>query len=318
VESEPLSAYAPKPPLWRSALPSRSQGVWLVVGLTACGLYFGVALFESPFLASPAAPAAAQVTAIENVAHANDGGAAQIRYRVALSDGSTARMQTSRVHRVGDRLPVVLMRGHVTGRAFVAGDLPALTPVTTVVRAACPAIATDEHFFADRTLQPAGDDAFRRHWYSKHLAAMEEPSLSCGPLDATESYRFLWLRTFHPPVAVRVSWAAGRGEIVAVLLDGAGGYEPGKESKRVRRAVTRPEWETLRDATERSRFWTSPTGEQTNEIGLDGAQWIVEGRRGGRHHVVDRWSPDEGGAHRALARALVAAAGLDIPPADVY
>lgn len=38
---------------------------------------------------------------------------------------------------------------------------------------------------------------------------------------------------------------------------------------------------------------------------------------GGRHHVVDRWSPDDG-VHRALGLAMVAAAGLDIPADAVY
>src|SRR5262245_25566892 len=47
-------------------------------------------------------------------------------------------------------------------------------------------------------------DLFVREWYSKHLVAMKEPSLSCGVLEDTETYRFLWLSTWENPVAVRV------------------------------------------------------------------------------------------------------------------
>lgn len=48
---------------------------------------------------------------------------------------------------------------------------------------------------------PAGDD-FVRGWYSSHLRSMAEPSLSCGAIE--DSYRFVWLRSFHSPVAVRM------------------------------------------------------------------------------------------------------------------
>lgn len=47
-------------------------------------------------------------------------------------------------------------------------------------------------------------DKFTREWYSKHLHAMQEPSLSRGKTRVDVAYRRLWLRTFHRPISVRV------------------------------------------------------------------------------------------------------------------
>ena len=50
------------------------------------------------------------------------------------------------------------------------------------------------------------------------------PRTDCG----LESYRFLWLRTFHKPIAVRVWSADSRYYLVVKELSGQGGYEPGR------------------------------------------------------------------------------------------
>lgn len=40
---------------------------------------------------------------------------------------------------------------------------------------------------------------------------------------------------------------------------------------------------------EQHKFWDLPSNNPRE--GADGSQWIIEGVRNGRHHVVDRWSP---------------------------
>jgi len=133
-------------------------------------------------------------------------------------------------------------------------------------------------------------DQFARHWYSAFLREMDEPSLSCGDGEG-DAFRFLWLRTWGRPIAVRLHRSSGGASLFAVELDGAGGYEPGKVSRRIERKLTEAEWKGVEDAARRLAFAELPA--QTNETGLDGAQWILEGR-GSRYHVVDRWSPKEG------------------------
>src|SRR5262245_42348787 len=135
-------------------------------------------------------------------------------------------------------------------------------------------------------------DLFHRQWYYIHLAAMEEPSLSCGALEDTEAYRFLWLRSSHNPIAVRVFRRGVDYSLEAVILDGNGGYEPGHVSRRVTKTLSRDQWQAVIAGLEGVQFWQMAT--QCDELGLDGAQWIVEARRGGRYHIVDRWSGNHG------------------------
>ena len=85
-------------------------------------------------------------------------------------------------------------------------------------------------------------DSFRNEWYSKHLKAMDESSLN-SMAESDETYRFLWLRTFHHPIAIRV-WRKGEERnMVFKELDGAGGYEPGKLIANRTRRLTTDEWD---------------------------------------------------------------------------
>src|SRR5262245_8575536 len=117
-------------------------------------------------------------------------------------------------------------------------------------RADCSTLDAAEFFFPMRVLGERlphfDEDAFHRTWYSTHLRAMAEPSLSCGD-SSGESYRFLWLRTFGRPIAVRVE-TGKPSTLTAVELDGAGGYQPGKISRRVQRQLSADEWKAFSDA----------------------------------------------------------------------
>jgi hypothetical protein len=156
---------------------------------------------------------------------------------------------------------------------------------------------------------------FRTRWKegdSKHLAVMEEPSLSCGTLEDTETYRFLWLRTFHNPVAVRVFRRGADYGLEAVILDGAGGYEPGNVSRRVTKELSRDQWQSLNAKLEDVQLWQKPT-KSHDMAGMDGAQWIVEARRNARYHVVDRWIGADG--LESVGRLFLDLAGLsDVGP----
>jgi hypothetical protein len=99
------------------------------------------------------------------------------------------------------------------------------------------------------------------------------------------------------------------------MLDGAGGYAPGKVLKRVERALSPVEREKLMANLSRIDFWRMETN--SGGAGLDGAQWIMEGVHDGRYHVVDRWSP-ESGAYREACLLFVELAGISIPAHRIY
>lgn len=189
------------------------------------------------------------------------------------------------------------------------------------VRPDCPPSSADDYFmpalsipFAESSVQLRQS---RRQWYSKHLRAMFEPSLSCGPSNDDETYRFLWLRTFHKPIAVRIVRSVNGVQLTAVELSGAGGYNPGSILKQIHKSLSADQWQTLISAIEACKYWSQPSGEDNN-IGADGAQWIVEARRGHAYHVVDRWTPHDGVYH-SLGLLFLDLAGLKpAKPDDIY
>jgi len=85
-------------------------------------------------------------------------------------------------------------------------------------------------------------DALIREWFSKHLTAMAEPPLPHLAATGLEVYRFLYLRSFHHPVVVRVQETAEGHVLVVKELDGLGGYEPGKLIVDRQRRLDSAEW----------------------------------------------------------------------------
>jgi hypothetical protein len=216
-------------------------------------------------------------------------------------------------------LPIIALLGAANLRGDVA--VPTGAPsrggvdLGAGLRPECADPASDLYYFPRRVLgvvMPHFDeDEFRRQWYSKHLRATGEPSLSCAAA-VEERYRFLWLPTWGHPIAVRLAHTGERASLIAVELDGAGGYEPGKVARRASRSLTKEEWDAVQKALDRATFWKLPSHERSG--GTDGSQLIVEGRIDRAYHAVDRWSPREG-AYRDLCMLFLRLSGL-VPEAN--
>lgn len=140
------------------------------------------------------------------------------------------------------------------------------------------------------------------NWYSNYLAAMNEPSLfqqntNCA---IVEQYRFLWLRTFDAPIAVRV-WKEGLNTRLRVIrLGGAGGYGPGRIEYDETVSITQDQWKEFQMLLKKASFWNMDSTENYN--GFDGASWVLEGQSGGKYHFVDRWSPTSSTSKRDLEK----------------
>jgi hypothetical protein len=211
-------------------------------------------------------------------------------------------------------------------RLSVAGTLLAIFHGDTLsarpARAICPSsYAADYYFpagaFDDGSKRANWDpDAFRRDWYSKHMRAATGLSLSCGDPKAIETYRFVWLRTFHHPIIVEISKLGSSVQVSSVELNGAGGYDPGAVAQRKSFNGSTTDWDALTRALAVAVFWRAATEDQST-AGFDGAQWIVEGRNQNQYQVVDRWTPTEG-RFRDLGRLFLAIAKINIPADQLY
>jgi len=170
--------------------------------------------------------------------------------------------------------------------------------------------SADSVFFRDTEL------ADREDWYGKHLRAMHEPALCAMP--GVEVYRFLWLRTFHNPIAVRIQRSDDHYVLVGKELSGAGGYEPGELVRDTTIDLSSEQVVQLKRLIDQSGYWSMGAD---SSLGDDGAQWILEVVSNGRYRVVDRWTPGYNGkesSYRTLCLRMVALSGLTPDSTWIY
>jgi hypothetical protein len=187
-----------------------------------------------------------------------------------------------------------------------------------VLLLALPASFAQQQFFPTGVLGETQQlDKGTTKWYSSQLRALDEPSLwELSKTKSSQSYRFLWLRTWDHPVAVRLDINNdGTGRLVTKMSSGTGGYDPGKLALNRTRQLTKEQVVSLLLKVETAAFWGLPTNETSG--GRDGARWIIEGVRQGQYHIVDRWSPSSGPV-RELGLHLMHLADLEIPPKNLY
>ena len=156
--------------------------------------------------------------------------------------------------------------------------------------------------FADDNYFPAGifgphesELNWIRKFYSSSLAAMEEPPLKYKR--TVETYRFVWLRAFHPPVAVRL-WKTGNQSYmstkqlsdVGVPINGEANF-PKSLAVNETQSITEAEWTHFQVLLKQAGFWSMPTTDET-PIGLDGSGWLLEGVKQDEYHMVHRQSPE--------------------------
>jgi len=134
---------------------------------------------------------------------------------------------------------------------------------------------------------------FTARWYSISLRAMHEPSLFEDSKDRSlVAYRFLWLRSFHDPIAIRMSIRSdGTASLTGKVIAAPGGGEPGVMTRNQTFEISKAQVQVFLTLAKKTAFWTSATGGFGG--GNDGAQWIMEGLQKGVYHVVDRWSPQK-------------------------
>ena len=72
-------------------------------------------------------------------------------------------------------------------------------------------------------------DELKQTWYSSQLRALQEPSLlTLVKSPSSECYRFLWLRTFNHPIAIRLEpMSDGTSVLTTKVASGDGGFHPG-------------------------------------------------------------------------------------------
>jgi hypothetical protein len=123
------------------------------------------------------------------------------------------------------------------------------------------------------------------------LTLMKEPSL-CGKREGESVIRFIWLRSFDPVIVVRIIARAGRWQLTAMRLPFRRRPSPGDGGVyddvdwRLSRSLTRHEWSQVLSKV-------GAVSAESQEAGLDGAEWILESNVEGTYRIANKWAPDE-------------------------
>jgi hypothetical protein len=148
---------------------------------------------------------------------------------------------------------------------------------------------------------------------------MKEPSLwELSQNEKHQSYRLLWLRTFHHPVVIRVNVNPdGSAVLTTKIASGLGGYDPGHLLRDKSTMLSKARTDNFLSLVEKQNFWTFPSTDRS-PTGTDGSRWVIEGVKDGRYHFVDRWSPSDGPVWTIGFFMQSQLAKLDIPIRELY
>ena len=138
----------------------------------------------------------------------------------------------------------------------------------------------------------------------------EEDPLCRSQQSELETYRFTWRSSFDGSACVHIAHNGNSVELRSWL-------SRSRLELRVRLpslALSRDGWEKLQRALNNSDFWALDADDE--ELGLDGARWLIEGRRGDKYHQVERWSPR--GAIHNPGRLFFALAGPSFANVGLY
>ena len=165
-----------------------------------------------------------------------------------------------------------------------------------------PAPATKSEAKAPPTPQPPPRDPQNRPYfpkdqtddlYANYLSHMKEPSLIPSKEEKQGfGMRFLWIRSFHNPIAVRVWRKNDEYWIKGVSFEMAG-HDFGPVTKSLERELTGEEWMQISKLADPPEIWKPLSKEERAEIGsgFDGAHWIFERRNQKDYFILDLWSP---------------------------
>jgi hypothetical protein len=135
----------------------------------------------------------------------------------------------------------------------------------------------------------------RSEFLREYLAAQQEPGFSC--LDENiEAYRVLYLPAFDYATSVRIWRDADQYQMTIKQLEDEWtplDNTPAKIRLNTTRPLTALEWTRFKEQLVTANFWSMPPADP-NKMGLDGVSCTLEGKSGGRHHVVYRWGNEPG------------------------
>lgn len=192
----------------------------------------------------------------------------------------------------------------------------AIAILTFVIGVAVAALWTVRHYSSNNLAQreancvpkysPNSYSADETGW-NRILDRFQEMPLEELPACVDESYRLIWIPSFHSPISVRI-WRAGEKQfLVTKQLDGKGGYGMGHLALEELQSLSDDEWNEFMRLLRQSGYWDLPSVDDSPPPN-DGATWVIEGVHDRKQHQVNRHSPSA--EFRTACLYLVKLSGL--------
>jgi len=164
-------------------------------------------------------------------------------------------------------------------------------------------------------------ESFNQNRYNDYLEAMQEPVLFRENISL--AFRFLWLRSFDPPVAIRLIKSKQNSFHMVVKVTNA---EDDRESGEIvidqDSELTAEQCQPLFDKINSCHFWNRLRDKEYGqdmpyELTADGSNWLVEGMEDGKYHAVSR-NNDETPCINEIGRIFLKLSGLKIREEKIY
>ncbi len=161
--------------------------------------------------------------------------------------------------------------------------------------------------------------------YQYTLSRFNEPQIYPLAHPNSEVYRIFVSPTFSHALSIRVERNGKEYFLVAKYLSGQVGYDWGTLKGKKKRHLKEKEWQKLVSLLNQASFWTLPSKDkepEPNEKGeeticLDNTDWYLEGVRGGKYQVVNRYCP-ESQSFKAMGLYMVKLSKLGIKESALH
>jgi len=127
---------------------------------------------------------------------------------------------------------------------------------------------------------------FQVAWYSSDMYQLGEKPLWPPSSENENTFRFTYLGAFTGPKAVTLTVLPdGSGRVKMAIIRESSDPVKGDQLS----PVPADQVSDLLKHLDGGHFWEMPT--ESQDRGFDGAEWILEGVRASRYHIVVRWCP---------------------------
>src|SRR5262245_27609165 len=160
----------------------------------------------------------------------------------------------------------------------------AIATLTFLIGVGAAGVLTVKHYRNKNVAQTEADciptyshcPDFANQGWNTILDRFEEMPFEELPVCVDESYRMIWIPSFHAPLSIRIWRSREKQFIVTKQLDGKGGYGMGHLGLQEMHSLSDDEWNESMRLLRQAGYLDLPSVDDSPQPN-DGALWVIEG-----------------------------------------